>query len=326
MHCNVKTRCEALKALAQKKLGTDDPAVVEITRGGKNRSHHVLRRSDMKKVGLIAGGAFIALTALNVYSHYKLHQKIADRKLKKQLAPLNAQLDELRTENEALRQALAELKPRPLRSPRPPRKPKPPSRRPEPRKTRILHCRVRALFLLLFGQLADICGHGGDGFVVLQAPAGLGGKVGEGAEGRLDQRDGIIGDDHIRRIEYLYSRVLADAQGQAGREIAFWLFKIPPDAERRQKLQQLRFLLRVIHKDTVIAETVYGNSQTAIFRQHDLPRPEPAEQAQPHHQEDSKQDHKLFGAHGGSHPFSGHAGREARYCAVYRTFSSEQTV
>ena len=72
MHCNVKTRCEALKALAQKKLGTDDPAVVEITRGGKNRSHHVLRRSDMKKVGLIAGGAFIALTALNVYSHYKL--------------------------------------------------------------------------------------------------------------------------------------------------------------------------------------------------------------------------------------------------------------
>ena len=113
MHCNVKTRCEALKALAQKKLGTDDPAVVEITRGGKNRSHHVLRRSDMKKVGLIAGGAFVALTALNVYSHYKLHQKIADRKLKKQLAPLNAQLDELRTENEALRQALAELKPRP---------------------------------------------------------------------------------------------------------------------------------------------------------------------------------------------------------------------
>ena len=34
MHCNVKTRCEALKALAQKKLGADDPAVVEITRGG----------------------------------------------------------------------------------------------------------------------------------------------------------------------------------------------------------------------------------------------------------------------------------------------------
>ena len=165
-----------------------------------------------------------------------------------------------------------------------------------------------------------------DGFVVLQAPAGLGGKVGEGAEGRLDQRDGIIGDDPIRRIEYLYSRVLADAQGQAGREIAFWLLKIPPDAERRQTLQQLRFLLRIVHKDTVIAETVYGNSQAAIFRQHDLPRPEPAEQAQPHHQEDSKQDHKLFGAHGSSHPFSGHAGREVRYRAVYRTFSSEQTV
>ena len=112
MHCNVKTRCEALKALAQKKLGTDDPAVVEITRGGKNRSHHVLRRSDMKKVGLIAGGAFIVLTALNVYSHYKLHQAIADRKVKKQLEPMRAELEELRTQNEALRQALAEIKPR----------------------------------------------------------------------------------------------------------------------------------------------------------------------------------------------------------------------
>ena len=112
MHCNVKTRCEALKALAKKKLGADDPAVVEITRGGKNRSHHVLRRSDMKKVGLIAGGAFVALTALNVYSHYKVHQAIADRKVKKQLEPMRAELEELRTQNEALRQALAEIKPR----------------------------------------------------------------------------------------------------------------------------------------------------------------------------------------------------------------------
>ena len=93
MNCKVKQCCAALAA---RKLAEHDPAVVEITRGGKNKSHHVLRKSDMKKIGLIAGGAFVALTALNVYSHYKLHQKIADRKLKKQLAPLNAQLDELR--------------------------------------------------------------------------------------------------------------------------------------------------------------------------------------------------------------------------------------
>ena len=109
MNCKVKQCCAALAA---RKLAERDPAIVEITRGGKNKSHHVLRKSDMKKVGLIAGSAFVALTALNVYSHYKLHQKITDRKLKKQLAPLNAQLDELRTENEALRQALAEIKPR----------------------------------------------------------------------------------------------------------------------------------------------------------------------------------------------------------------------
>ena len=47
-----------------------------------------------------------------MYSHYKVHQAIADRKVKKQLAPLREELDVLRTENEALRQALAEIKPR----------------------------------------------------------------------------------------------------------------------------------------------------------------------------------------------------------------------
>lgn len=79
MNCKVKQCCAALAA---RKLAEHDPAVVEITRGGKNKSHHVLRKSDMKKIGLIAGGAFVALTALNVYSHYKVHQAIADRKVK----------------------------------------------------------------------------------------------------------------------------------------------------------------------------------------------------------------------------------------------------
>ena len=97
MNCKVKQCCAALAA---RKLAEHDPAVVEITRGGKNKSHHVLRKSDMKKIGLIAGGAFVALTALNVYSHYKVHQAIADRKVKKQLAP----------QREA--HALAEIKPR----------------------------------------------------------------------------------------------------------------------------------------------------------------------------------------------------------------------
>lgn len=91
---------------------SENPPIVEIARGGRHGSRYVLRKSDMKKVGLIAGGAFVALTALNVYSHYKLHQAIADRKVKKQLAPLREELDALRTENEALRQALAEIKPR----------------------------------------------------------------------------------------------------------------------------------------------------------------------------------------------------------------------
>ena len=61
MNCKIKECCAALAA---RRLAESDPAIVEITRGGKNKSHHVLRKSDMKKVGLIAGCAFVALTAL----------------------------------------------------------------------------------------------------------------------------------------------------------------------------------------------------------------------------------------------------------------------
>ena len=98
MNCKVKKCCAALAA---RRLAEQDPAIVEITRGGKNKSHHVLRKSDMKKVGLIAGGAFVALTALNVYSHYKLHQAIADRKVKKQLEPMRAELEAAYAERSA---------------------------------------------------------------------------------------------------------------------------------------------------------------------------------------------------------------------------------
>ena len=89
---------------------SENPPIVEIVRGGRHGSRHVLRKSDMKKVGLIAGGAFVALTALNVYSHYKLHQAIADRKVKKQLVPMQKQLSRLLEENTQLRQELTELK------------------------------------------------------------------------------------------------------------------------------------------------------------------------------------------------------------------------
>ena len=89
---------------------SENPPIVEIVRGGRHGSRHVLRKSDMKKVGLIAGGAFVALTALNVYSHYKLHQTIADRKVKKQLIPMQEQLSRLLAENTQLRQELTELK------------------------------------------------------------------------------------------------------------------------------------------------------------------------------------------------------------------------
>lgn len=89
------------------KIAKEDPAIVEIARGGLHPVHHVLHRSDMKKVGLIACGSFVALTALGIFSHYKIHQAIANRKLQKKLAPVTAELEALRAENETLRQQLA---------------------------------------------------------------------------------------------------------------------------------------------------------------------------------------------------------------------------
>lgn len=84
-----------------------DPAVIEIERGGERPFHHVLHRSELEKVGLIALGIGVSLTALSVFGHYKLHQARIARRVKKQLAPLNEELESLRAENEALRQQLA---------------------------------------------------------------------------------------------------------------------------------------------------------------------------------------------------------------------------
>ena len=43
---------------------SENPPIVEIVRGGRHGSRHVLRKSDMKKVGLIAGGAVRAILEL----------------------------------------------------------------------------------------------------------------------------------------------------------------------------------------------------------------------------------------------------------------------
>ena len=67
----------------------------------------VVRKTDWKKAGLIAGGAAVVCAAAGTAGRYKFYQGIVARELKKQLAPLNDKLDTLQAENRMLH---AELK------------------------------------------------------------------------------------------------------------------------------------------------------------------------------------------------------------------------
>lgn len=87
----------------------DDPAVIEIVRGGRLGSKHVVRRSEMRKFALIAGGVAAACCALHTLNQYLYHKRLTEKALQKQLAPMHAQIDALMHDNMTLRQELAAL-------------------------------------------------------------------------------------------------------------------------------------------------------------------------------------------------------------------------
>lgn len=55
----------------------------------------LLRRADIKKIGIAAGGAVLLLSVVNHVSEYKFYQAVVTRELKKQLAPIRKQLNEM---------------------------------------------------------------------------------------------------------------------------------------------------------------------------------------------------------------------------------------
>ncbi len=55
----------------------------------------LLRRADIKKIGIAAGGAVLLLSVVNHVSEYKFYQAVVARELKKQLAPIRKQLNEM---------------------------------------------------------------------------------------------------------------------------------------------------------------------------------------------------------------------------------------
>ena len=69
---------------------------------------NTLRKLDVKKVGLIAGGTAAVLTVVSVAGRYGIYRGAAD--LKRQLAPLHRKLDQLQAENRMLRAELEQLK------------------------------------------------------------------------------------------------------------------------------------------------------------------------------------------------------------------------
>ena len=68
---------------------------------------NTLRKLDVKKVGLIAGGTAAVLTVVSVAGRYGIYRGAV---LKRQLAPLHRKLDQLQAENRMLRAELEQLK------------------------------------------------------------------------------------------------------------------------------------------------------------------------------------------------------------------------
>lgn len=59
---------------------------------------NTLRKLDVKKVGLIAGGTAAVLTVVSVAGRYGIYRGAVAAELKRQLAPLHRKLDQLKAE------------------------------------------------------------------------------------------------------------------------------------------------------------------------------------------------------------------------------------
>lgn len=103
----------AKKAAVEPLAAEDNSGVLELLRTGridKRTALKLLRKIDLKKAGLIAGGSAVLLSAVSLSGHYGFYKGVVAGELKRQLAPVNKKLDELMAQNEALRGELATLK------------------------------------------------------------------------------------------------------------------------------------------------------------------------------------------------------------------------
>ena len=69
----------------------------------------LLRKVDIKKVGIAAGGAAVVLSAVSLTGRYTFYKGIVSGELKRQLAPVNKKLDELKAQNAELKAEVERL-------------------------------------------------------------------------------------------------------------------------------------------------------------------------------------------------------------------------
>ena len=85
---------------------------LELLQPGKLNKRTVMRRLrkvDIKMVGIAAGGAAVVLSAVSLTGRYTFYKGIVSGELKRQLAPVNKKLDELKAQNAELKAEVERL-------------------------------------------------------------------------------------------------------------------------------------------------------------------------------------------------------------------------
>ena len=75
----------------------------------KRNIMHLMRKVDVKKVGIAAGGAAAVLSVMSLTGRYTFYKGIVSGELKRQLAPVNKKLDELKAQNAELKAEVERL-------------------------------------------------------------------------------------------------------------------------------------------------------------------------------------------------------------------------
>ncbi len=104
------------KNSAAVEVQVEDLSPLELLQTGKLNKRNVLRlmrKVDIKKVGLAAGGAAVVLSAVSLTGRYTFYKGIVSGELRRQLTPVNKKLDELKAQNAELRAEVERLQAQP---------------------------------------------------------------------------------------------------------------------------------------------------------------------------------------------------------------------